>query len=396
MNAGYYDGRALSAAPQDGAVRLGFLPSIILPFLLTIASISRLPLFEQSEPLKYIIAACEFASVGVMFIHVHDKRRALFFAIVGVFFILLRFAFASSIALIEFGQPFLLSFQEARFGVMLAFMPVTYYFFKWMDKRSLAKFALYLIGFIAVLDFVVFVFLAPDQSLVLGERTYQRYVCSTLFPLSAACMLVSRPDAKQQDVLTAVIVCTFLFLHALLITTSRIETFLTLSVLCYCLSQWVRALPQLVFSVALIAVVAVLLFSGDAVEFNGEVAGRNYSYAFSVAVTAFPYGYGFVTDAIMRNALAVSDQYYSSDYGMLLYVLRYGVPGVVFSLGLIGFWISFFVAGYHRTGILFIAAAFLAYILFIPILDYSSFAGGAVLSTMAILSKDQSRRYLAG
>ncbi|AOG00260.1 putative membrane protein [Blastomonas sp. RAC04] len=359
----------------------------LLPLLMTISSISRLPVLDQGELLKYVIAACEFLSVGLMCSRVQDKRRVVLFTIFGLLFIILKFAFGASTALLEFGQPLLPSFQEARFGIMLAFLPIIYRFYRSMDRRDLVRFCIYMVVFIALLDVFVFAFLAPDQALVLGERTYQRYVCSTLFPLSAACILISRSDTHPREMLTALLVTGVLFLHALLITTSRIETLLTAAVLVYGMSQWLRFLPIVLFSVIITLTIGVALFSGDSFEFSGEVAGRDYGYALAVAATAFPFGFGFVTDNILRNALAVSEQYFSSDYGMLLYILRYGLPGALLALGLISYWVAFVVRSYHRTGIMFLALAFLAYILFIPILDYSSFAGGAVLSTMAILGR---------
>lgn len=372
-----------AAAPAPRTSSIWF----VLPLLMTIASISRLPVFDQGEGLKYVIAACEFLSVGLMFSRVPDKRHTIVLTIFGMLFIILRFAFGATNALLEFGQPLLPSFQEARFGIMLAFLPIIYNFYKVLDRRDLARFCIYMVVFIGLLDLFVFAFLAPEQALILGERTYQRYVCSTLFPLSAACILISRSDADRSELLTALLVTGALFLHALLITTSRIETLLTAAVLIYGMSQWLRFLPYVAFSLIILVAVSLLLFTGDSVQFSGEVAGRDYGYALAVAATAFPYGFGFVTDNILRNALAVSEQYFSSDYGMLLYILRYGLPGALMALGLISYWVLFVVRNYHRTGILFLALAFLAYIMFIPILDYSSFAGSAVLSTMAILGR---------
>lgn len=375
-----------AAAPAPRTSSIWF----VLPLLMTIASISRLPVLDQGEGLKYVIAACEFLSVGLMFNRVSDKRHMTVLAIFGLLFIILKFAFGASTALLEFGQPLLPSFQEARFGIMLAFLPIIYNFYKALDRRLLARFCIYMVVFIGLLDVFVFAFLAPEQALILGERTYQRYVCSTLFPLSAACILISRSEADRSELLTALLVTGALFLHALLITTSRIETLLTAAVLIYGMSQWLRFLPYVVFSLIILVVVGLLLFNGDSIEYSGEVAGRDYGYALAVAATAFPYGFGFVTDNILRNALAVSEQYFSSDYGMLLYILRYGLPGALMAAGLIGYWVAFVVRSYHRTGIMFLALAFLAYILFIPILDYSSFAGCAVMSTMAILGRRHS------
>lgn len=383
MNLGLQRYAPPAAAPALRTSSIWF----VLPLLMTIVSINRLPILDQSELLKYVISGCEFASVGLMFGMLTEKRRIIILTIFGLFFIILKFAFGATTALIEFGQPLLPSLQEARFGFMLGFLPIVYSFYNSLSQRQLKAFCVYMVIFIGLLDVFVFLILAPDEALVLGERTYQRYVCSTLFPLSAACILISRSDLQMKDLLTALTVIAFLFLHSLLVTTSRIESLLTAAALIYGLSQWLRFLPYVVFSLFSISGVAATLFLGHTVEVSGEVAGRDYGYALSVASTAFPYGFGFVTDAILRHALAVSEQYFSSDYGMLLYILRYGLPGALMALGLICYWVLFVVRSYHRSGILFLALAFLAYILFIPILDYSSFAGGAVLSTMAILGR---------
>lgn len=364
------------------SVASGGMAIYFLAIILVVASISRIPILDQLDEIKIGIFSAEVLSAIALIFALRRRSPAIAMMAVLAVFICMRFAFGSFVANSYFDQTFALSIQESRFGLMLIALPLAYYYLKYITTYDLKKLILSYLLILAALDILVFATLASEDLLVLGLRTDNRFVCSVLVPSVCVILLSIREKRDKGCQSFAILASIAMLLHTVLVTTSRIETFFVLGVLGFSIQQRWPGVRLLLYAMLLTAAMYLITNMQDE---DQSIAGRDFLLAFEMARNGLPWGYGTVVDAVAKRTLHLPEQFYFSDYGLLLYVLRYGLLGIIMASLLILFWLRFVLASVRLKGMILLAATTLMYLIFIPLLDYGSFNGGFLLAFMHLV-----------
>lgn len=364
--------------PGSGDTPTGVV--IALAFALVAASIYRFPYLDQSEAFKIGIHGAEALSVLLLMLLIRKRGLAVvLLAIMGAV-VALRFALGFLAANIGFEQSLVVSFQESRFGIMLAAAPLAYLLLKEATDGLLKRFVVSYLVILVALDVWLFSIFATENMLMLGLRTDSRFFCSIVTPLVTVAVLVLRQyQSGEIRVVFPLFASAVMLLHSALVTTSRMEILLVAGVLSATVCvRW----PGIRWFLYLLVLVALAGLAE--VAFNGEktVAGRDFELAMRLSLSALPFGFGLVIDPAAKLALGLPDDFFFSDYGVLLYILRYGVVGLLVSLMLYLLWLRFAFAMARIKGMVLLTGSMLIYLTFIPLLDYGSLNGGFLVAFM--------------
>lgn len=349
---------------------------------LAIAATYRFPFLDQLEAYKFALFGAEIVAVALLAVVVGARRFPAALVAIVAFLVVARLCYGAIVANLALDQGLVGSLLEARFGLMIVAAPLVIAMFRHASDLVLARFILAYLAFVLAADLAVFYFLASEQSLLFGIRTDQRFFCSVMPPLAAALVLLMRASGGRAStsgkfVLAAVALAT---LHAFLVSTSRTETLMGLAILAFGFATRWPVSRWILYLFGLAAVVGIVV--GMTLDDADGVAGRDYGAAARLLTTGMPFGFGAVNDTVAKAALGLPETFFFSDYGILMYPMRYGVLGVVIALGLLAVWLGFLLANVRRPGFLPVGFAFLAYLLLIPLLDYGSLVGAFVLAVM--------------
>lgn len=354
----------------------------IFAFIVLIASISRFPILDQIDEVKIGIFGAEIISLLLIAAMFGGRSSAITMMVTLGLLIWMRFIFGAFNANYLFNQSLGISAQEARFGVMLVACPLVYYFLKNTPVDTLKKFTLVYLLILIAMDIGLFALLATENLLILGVRTDNRFVCSILIPLVCTALISLRRDFENRHETFLMLSSLSMVFHTYLVTTSRIEMFLAIGVLLFVVQRsWPRSRWLL----------HTLLFAGTMyflanIDIGGQgIAGRDFSLAFVTALRGLPWGYGMVIDATAKEILNLPAEFYFSDYGLLLYIMRYGAVGIFIAFALLLLWLKFLLVCLRIRGGVFVAAPTLVYVVFIPFLDYGSLVGGFFLAFMMVV-----------
>lgn len=352
----------------------------IFALTLVVASISRLPFLDQLAEVKIGIFGAELLSAMLLFLVVRQREAARTFLAVAAFVIIVRFAFGFMLASFTFGQSFESSVQESRFGLMFIVSPIAFLFLKESSNALLIRFISCYMLVLLTLDILIYFVFNADDLLILGLRTENRFFCSILAPFVATVVLLIRQHLAGANIQRVVLAITFgMLLHSILVTTSRAETLLTAGLLSFVFyKRW----PVARWTIRLTAIAVILLVLSSTISNDEGVAGRDYSLAVDLIWKALPFGFGAVIDPTARTVLDLPENFFFSDYGVLLYVLRYGLLGVIIAFSLLLLWVHFALSTRRLKGNFLLAVPILIYLTIIPLLDYGSLNGGFLLALM--------------
>lgn len=381
-----------------------FETSSVLVFLLSliwvIGSISRFPLLDEIE--EFRIGVVLFGIFGVFLFWVAVPRRysARTWLVVATVLVMSKLVIGAMLANLYFDQSFLASIQEARFGLIIAATPLAYNFLAHASSTTLKKFiGMYIVAMVC-LDFLVFSFFSEETLLVLGSRTEARFVCSVMIPIVVTATLLIRYEKLHQVKQINFLLATTLvmLLHSVLMTTSRLESLLSAGLLCWIIIMRWPTLRLLLYSLlALLAFADIgLILSTESQHMSQNLAGRNIDFAIHVASEAMPFGFGLVNDVSAKSILQFPQDFYFSDYGLLLYIFRYGLVGVAIGLGLLMYWVYFVLHNLNRKGILIFSLCLLVYLSFVPLVDYGGMSAGFVLAWMWYAAKKNTNSITPG
>lgn len=356
----------------------------LLAFFLCGAALQQFPQMDENAWIRPVVTLFEAASFA-MLLYVTPKTPELRkWLPVAVVLVIARFAYGWVIANEQYQTDIIGALQEGRFGIFIISAPVAYVFMKNMTVASIDRFVKYYIVFMILLDLYIYVAYVSTGALRLADRASDRFVLSTVTPLLAMWVkgLILQRQGKQPGPRDYAILAIFM-LHIGLLTTSRSETVL----LCSILAQWIYARAPNLRWPLIAAMSVVVYFVADSLLAQGQqVAGRDYSLAVHYAREAFPFGVGFVPEAAQKAQLGRASNFFTSDYGPLVLIYRYGLLGMAIAAGLFGFWLRFAIRSLDIPGAFLLALATLLYLLIVPVLDYGSLNGGILLGTMAAVA----------
>ena len=332
--------------------------------------------------MKLAFLAAEFASSLIGLWIVRRNSTTLAWALVIALATLAKLMTGALVADIRFEQAAALSLQEGRFGLTLFMLPVWYQILKSVDENLLLRYAVAYLSLLIALDAVVLSMLFDEGLAALGERTDARFVCSALSPLIVLLVTDVRRHVRNEAAKWLPLIgCALIAAHSVLITTSRIESVLSLGALGFLASLRWRG-TRWYASLGAIAAMVYLIPSGSN---EGGIAGREFSTAVQLAAQGLPFGFGLATDATIKAALGVSDAFFFSDYGLILYILRNGLMGFTFVAMLLILWLHLSLGIAKLRGATLLLVPVLLYISILPLLDYGVLNGTLLLAAMFYL-----------
>lgn len=372
-------------------VRSGVL-IYFLPLMLVVVSIARFPFLDETPELKIVAFCAEFITAIVLLRVLPQRVSAIKMVLIIVVFVCFRLVYGFVFADFYFQQTVAQSLKESRFGFMLIAWPLVYYFLKDVKASDLKKIIVIYLLAMVVLDVSVLANLATKNLLVLGGRTDYRFVISVMIPSVCLILLVIREQGKKSCESFAILASIMMLLHTTLVTTSRIDTLIVAGTIGFliqrrwpCTRWWLYAM--VIAAVAYLG--CVTYYSDESVLVDRhQIAGRDFPLAFDVSMSGLPWGYGTVIDTIAKRELYLPNGFYFSDYGLLLYVMRYGLLGIMMASLLLIFWLRFTLASWRLKGIMFLSVPILVFLMFVPFLDYGSFNGAFLLASMMLISRN--------
>lgn len=355
--------------------------------IMVVASTYRIPLFDQLADVKVALFGFELIAALLLLWVIEQRRVALVWCLGLAMFIFLRTAIGVLNATLGLDQPLLYGLQESRFGLLLLTTPLAFFFLRDMPASCLRRYVMWYLSFLLAIDASLFALFVVQDLLVLGVRTDNRVFSSIVSPLLAvATNVVRKAPRTTRGMYFGLVAAAIMLLHAMLISTSRLETILSAGVLAFIASsQWPRLRRLIYFAVG----IALLFATARTLELlnAGDVGGRDYTLALSLALDALPFGFGAATDTFLKATLDIPQAFFFSDYGMLSYVLRYGFLGLLMVAGLLLLWLAFAIRALYMPGGAILALSVLAYLLFVPLLDYATLTGGFVIAFIVLANK---------
>jgi hypothetical protein len=380
-----------SKAIASNEIKISYVFFIFLPILFVISSISRFPYLDEIKECRLLVFLALFLAVILIFFIVSWNRISKKYLLFTLGLVVFKLVYGIFVGNLLYEQPINNCIQEARYGLALIFLPIVSAFISFVPTKSLLKFVILTTGLIALLDCSIFYVFSGEPVLELGNRTDSRYLCSVLIPLFIlACIFVRNLIYSDPLNLPLVLFLSMLMIfHSYFITTSRLESILSITFFFWLLiTKWqsLRYLSYVLYS----AFFLFILFSlPENLDFmSGEIAGRNFSFAFNVAYDALPFGFGFINDYSLDQIFNVPTNFYFSDYGLFLYVFRYGFIGLLIFIFLLGYWFRFFEKTRKYIGIFAFQMAILIYLFLVPVIDYIGLNGVFMLVTMHYLTKN--------
>jgi len=345
-----------------------------------IAAISRIPLIEELESFKIAIFGAELLGLLTLLLIVRRKDHAVALLSVTFLVIALRLVLGTMTATVISAQPIGMSLQEARFGLMLGALPLAYLFLRDASNRQIKRFLVTYLTLLVAIDIAVFLIMREEALLVLGSRTEARFVISIVPPFVVTALLVIRQKAEgccRLDV--ALPVAILMLAHAALVSTSRVEMLLSAGLLGFVLcARW----PVLRWLIYLAVCGVGLAIAVQTLLSNEGFAGRDFQTAIDLALRSGGLGLGFIRDSSARIVFGLQESFFLSDYGVLLYILRYGLLGLIIVYGLFVVWLAFAFQPVGVKGKILLSGPILLYLAYIPLLDYGSLMGGLLLAFM--------------
>ncbi|MDH4742989.1 hypothetical protein OMP43_03040 [Sphingomonas sp. CBMAI 2297] len=389
-----------SPAEQDVQVkRPSRIGITLLAFFLTIASLQQFPQMGENSWIRPLVSVCEAATFCVLLWLTPKVPGLVRWTSYAAALVLVRFLYGWLIANLQYETDILGALQEARFGFFIVGAPAAYVFLRTASIETIDRLVRTYIVFMLLLDAYVTVAYVGSGALKLADRSFDRFVLSIVGPLVAMWVkgLVLQRQGREPGFADYAVLGVFM-LHIGLLTTSRSETVLLGSIL----AQWIYArVPILRWPLVGAMVIVVYFVVGSIFQQGQQVAGRDYALAVHYAQEAFPFGVGFVPEAAQKAQLGRASNFFTSDYGPLVLIYRYGALGVVVAFGLIVFWLRFALKALYLPGTILVAFATLVYLAIVPVLDYGSLNGGIMLGAMAAVasvassSRKAARRQMA-
>lgn len=368
---------------------------LLLALAVFVSSTYRIPILDQLDVVKLGIFTIEMFCVIMLVLVARRHGLALMLTIMLLSLLAIRILVGLLVASLLYDQPPAVSLQEARFGVSIVTIPLWYALARVASDTTLLRFAWTYIVLLAVVDGALLIWLLEEDMLVLAARTDSRYMVSIISPLAALILVaIRRHQRGDKNLMSLVLGAAILAAHSLGVTTSRVESLMSLGSLGFMLCLRWRGLRWFT-GVALLALVIVIL-NVVPIDTSEGIGGRDFAVALSVAISGMPFGYGLTVDTVIRTAHGLPETMFFSDYGLLLYVFRYGAIGLMLIAALIYCWFRFVLVTRHLSGISMLALPMLVYIVFIPVLDYGALNGAVLIALMLVLGNRGWRTHREG
>ena len=348
-----------------------------LGILIGLASVARYPVLEHLPQFKYAIFAFGVAA-SLLVWNIRNriiKANPILFAL--YLLLLLKFGYGFLVANIQFNQGFMDSFLEARFSIMVLFVPIWARYFSHCTNEQLQ---LIIIGSVVCSLFVyISAFYFNVEMLELGERRIERIHVSA-FPQIFLLLLLF---CKTGSIRFSLLIIFIGMITSFLLSTSRLELLFWSVLLSVFIAARLRMSGLSRYGMLGGCAVLLLVFFYlliDPIKFEN----RDLSIVYDVLSKYGTLGVGYLRDtnvaSILNNEVS---GFWLSDYGAFTYLMRYG-----FLYSLLAFfgWVMFYFTLSSSSQRLFFAFSTCAFLV-VPLMEYFGLAAAISIGAIISLSK---------
>jgi hypothetical protein len=372
------------ANSTDRSVIFFILGSIFI----AISAISRLSIYDDELETKIVNFGVSCLVAAYFWWLSPWNKRIKYFLILVILFLIAKWSFAMVVASFRFNQLFFDGIVESRFGILLAAMPIAYAFLAGSSDRILKACILGFCMSLIVIDLLVFADVFGEFELIIGQRTDTRYVLSCIFPMSCSIILLVRGDTdrKNHSILFLLPMLIIMFAHVFLASTSRSESALVIGLIAWAIViKWAHLRPVLFLTIVLTIIIFPEFFFDIGSRHSASQTGRDFDAAIKLMLDGLPFGLGMAKDITLKESLIVDNSFFTADYGILVYVIRYGLFGVIFILAIAVMWIKYVNVVFTKTpGAVYFLAALSIYLVINPIIEYGGLGGSFFLAALLI------------
>lgn len=361
----------------------------VLGALLAIASVYAVPQAINPNLIKFGLAA--FEVMTILFVarvaRFHGRQDLFFFAVVAAA-IASKTVYGTIVANTLWSVPVLDALIEARFGVALCALPLIIRLFSRASRKEIECLLIAFTVSVVVLDLIAVI--AFPNLLSFGQRGADRFVISMMGAAGIAYFYLSKSiSVSHRPYRLLIILISVWLLHVFIITTSRADSAVLAGLMVTTLLSMARIRQNVV--VAFLTMMVPVLFIAVIVTVvrNDTIGGRDLGYFVRELTNSFPTGVGFLPDSTRNSSVVHFTPIFASDYGVGLYIYRYGLLSVGV-LAALGFVVVQGIRGALRLdGAPVFLLAVLAYILVIPFWEYGALNGAFLTAALLFLPRDR-------
>lgn len=379
-----YDSRRYSVSPLV----------VLMSILMVVASVMRFPFLEEAIWFKALVQIAEVMTLVCGAALLAQPWSALYGSVIPAALVIGKCACAVLVAAILYNQEPATSILEARFGFALAGVVVVSRIICTVEVNVLRGLAACCLAWILTIDTTAVFVLGREGLLLLGERTDIRLMVSVA-PLAALVFEIARRENPGKTGLdkTGVVMSAAMLFHSYFVSTSRLESLLCAALLFYTALSSLRGVAATATLLAFSSTAAIALTQYDSVPLL--VGGRDYGASLDALQSTSALGVGYLRDETLRSVLRLSGSFFVSDFGFILYPIRYGVLGFAMVIALLCT-VALAVARSFPTPEMAFALACAALCVFIPVLDYGGLSSIFLLATLAHLAAPREIHRRAG
>lgn len=350
--------------------------------LLAIASIYAVPQAIDPTLVKYSLATCEILTILLLArLARFGGPRDVTLLAAAVAVVLAKTMYGVIVAYSLWHVPIVDALLEARFGFAICSLPLTIFLYARSTRVEMQQLLIAFTATVVILDLIV-VSIFPDM-ISFGQRGANRFVISMMGAAGIAYfyLLKAMHSGFRPHMFLLTLVLIWL-LHVFAVTTSRADAAVLAGLSLTLLLSFARVRQALIITILGILAPVILAIVVIVVTTSETLAGRDVAYFVDQLTNTFPLGVGFLPDSTRNSSVVHFTPIFASDYGVGLYVYRYGL----LSVGMLAALIYVLTQGI-RTALrlsgapVFILAVF-AYILIVPFWEYGALNGAFLTAAL--------------
>ena len=344
---------------------------LLISFFISISSILRYPFQDLFTAPLVLIFSSGILCLFFMFFLIKKElmKDTIIISLILFFVFFIKTIYGFFVANFKIEQDLFGVLLEARFGFFTFLAPILYFFLQSIDKKNFSDLLVSTIFFIFLIDISYIIFFL-DGSIFSGrpEEWQLRFHLDIL--CLAFLILIYIDRFNSDNSFKFISICLFLlFLHSVLISTARMNSLFILGIFIYLINQKNKKL-SIIFQLGFISctfLFAIYIVSQNLFEFQG----RNWLEYLKIISNNIFLGVGIVRD-ISLNSYSTSSFIFQSDYGLLIFIYRYGLIGIILMILflLLVFHIVVTLPGNKQNSNIFLFLLLVSQFLLVPFFEY--------------------------
>lgn len=361
----------------------------VLGVLLAIASVYAVPQAINPNLIKVALAAFEIIAIlFVARVARFSGRQDVFFFFIVAAAIVSKTVYGTIVANALWNVPVIDALIEARFGIALCALPLIIRLFARASRKEIERLLITFTVSVVILDLIAVI--AFPNLLSFGQRGADRFVVSMMGAAGIAYFYLSKSiSVGHRPHRLLIILISVWLLHVFVVTTSRADSAVLAGLMVTTVLSMARIRQNVVVAFLAVMVPVLLITVIFLIVRNDALGGRDLDYFVRELTNSFPTGVGFLPDSTRNSSVVHFTPIFASDYGVGLYIYRYGLLSVGV-LAALGFVVARGIRGALRLdGAPVFLLAVLAYILVIPFWEYGALNGAFLTAALLFLPRDR-------